>query len=324
MRIKWNLELVKKYVIENSNCKVLSINFVNTKSNLLFQCECGNKFETKLDTFIRQNKRQCDKCTSLNRKNKMKYDLKYIRDFIKENSDCVLLSSEYINNKENLQFKCVCGNIFETTFNEFYNGNKRQCNNCGDNIRRLNQIKYTLEEVSEMFENHGYKLISKEYLGTDHYLEFICLNHPNNIQTTRIVDISRSNHVCKYCQNESKRGENNPNFNPNLTNVEREKGRNILGEETIRTWRKGVYERDNYTCQCCRTRKSGVFNAHHLNGYNWDRENRFNIDNGVTLCEDCHKDFHSKYGYGHNTKEQFNKWILKNRKNYSILKCFHV
>ena len=49
-------------------------------------------------------------------------------------------------------------------------------------------------------------------------------------------------------------------------------------------------------------------NAHHLNGWNAFPEQRFDLDNGVTLCTDCHKDFHSQYGYGDNTREQFNEY----------------
>ena len=100
------------------------------------------------------------------------------------------------------------------------------------------------------------------------------------------------------------KGENNPRYNPNLTQEERELGRNIDGYVE---WRNEVFKRDNWTCQCCG--KNGDINAHHLNGYNWDKEHRVDIDNGVTLCEDCHREFHQLYGYGYNTKEQYEEFI---------------
>lgn len=49
--------------------------------------------------------------------------------------------------------------------------------------------------------------------------------------------------------------------------------------------------------------------AHHLDGYNWAKDKRLEVDNGVTLCEDCHKTFHNEYGRGDNTKEQYNNFI---------------
>ena len=48
---------------------------------------------------------------------------------------------------------------------------------------------------------------------------------------------------------------------------------------------------------------------HHLDGYNWCIEKRTDETNGITLCENCHKNFHSIYGFGGNTKEQFEEWI---------------
>ena len=125
----------------------------------------------------------------------------------------------------------------------------------------------------------------------------------------------KTNHFCsKECMGEWRKGrfcgENSSRWNPNITNEERELGRHISG---IDEWRKSVYERDNYTCQCCGDDKGGNLNAHHLNGYNWDKEHRTDVDNGITLCEECHKKFHKIYGKGNNTKEQF-EYFIKNER----------
>ena len=53
-------------------------------------------------------------------------------------------------------------------------------------------------------------------------------------------------------------------------------------------WRKAVFERDQYTCQFCR-RKGGKLNADHIKPFGEFPEHRFDVDNGRTLCEDCHK-----------------------------------
>ena len=65
------------------------------------------------------------------------------------------------------------------------------------------------------------------------------------------------------------------------------------GTEQYRQWRKSVFERDNYTCIYCHQR--GIqLNAHHVRSWANNPSQRFNIHNGITLCEKCHKELHKR------------------------------
>ena len=52
-------------------------------------------------------------------------------------------------------------------------------------------------------------------------------------------------------------------------------------------WRSRVFERDNWTCQTCGLR--GYVEPHHIKGWTKYPELRYVIENGITLCYDCHK-----------------------------------
>lgn len=124
------------------------------------------------------------------------------------------------------------------------------------------------------------------------------------------------NHKLFFCTNECYKknigkyvsGENNPYYNPNLTDEDRLDTRRY---PEYYEWRLKVYERDNYTCQLCGGNKSGTLIAHHLNGYSHFSDERTVLENGITLCKECHAEFHTEYGYGYNTKEQFKEYYSK-------------
>jgi hypothetical protein len=112
------------------------------------------------------------------------------------------------------------------------------------------------------------------------------------------------------------KGENHPQYNPDKTDEERLMGRYVIGDSIVK-WRNEVYKRNNYTCQSCYS-IGGRLNAHHLDGWNWCKEQRFNVENGVTLCEDCHNDFHKVYGRGNNTKQQFEEFKQAKKNNEQL------
>jgi hypothetical protein len=56
-------------------------------------------------------------------------------------------------------------------------------------------------------------------------------------------------------------------------------------------WRVAVLERDEYKCQHCE-KTGGRLHAHHLKTFKMHPDLRYDVDNGVTLCNKCHEDLH--------------------------------
>lgn len=119
-------------------------------------------------------------------------------------------------------------------------------------------------------------------------------------------DKEYSEHIKEICR--SRKGILNGRFNPHITDEEREIQRNT---QQNYEWRNNVYVRDNYRCVLCGDDKGHNLIAHHLDGWDRNRDKRYDVSNGVTLCEACHKNFHHIYGYGDNSKEQFCEYKRK-------------
>lgn len=56
-------------------------------------------------------------------------------------------------------------------------------------------------------------------------------------------------------------------------------------------WRKAIFSKFNYICQECGVR-GGCLSAHHIKPWAEYPELRYDIENGICLCYDCHMELH--------------------------------
>lgn len=74
-----------------------------------------------------------------------------------------------------------------------------------------------------------------------------------------------------------------------------------------RRWRIAIRKKFNSTCDIC-LEDEGKLHAHHLSNWKDNYDARFDEDNGVLLCQQCHMSFHSEYGKTNNTPEQYTEY----------------
>lgn len=116
--------------------------------------------------------------------------------------------------------------------------------------------------------------------------------HRNNLKKSK--NAGKKN----YWFGKKREGKDNPNWKGGITPL----FQIIRTSNQYQKWRSDIFERDNWTCQTCQ--KRGVYlEAHHIKEFSKIlRENEVNnfqkaikceelwsLDNGVALCEDCHK-----------------------------------
>lgn len=239
--------------------------------------------------------------------------------------------------------KCdYCNSDFTQTYANYNRGhkeiNKDCCSNCTHKkTKEINIIKYGTNknselsiikgfkngrkkkpytEIEKLFANKNLELLisEKEYINNNYRtvdkLKYRCNIHKDSIQYISYDGLSQSIKGCRYCAKELVSGENNWNWKGGI-NSENENARKSL---EYKQWRKSVFKRDKYTCQCCGDNTGGNLNAHHIENFSNNEELRYDVDNGITLCKNCHSlniegSFHSVYGAYNNTRKQLEEYI---------------
>ncbi len=87
------------------------------------------------------------------------------------------------------------------------------------------------------------------------------------------------------------KGEKNYNWKGGVSTI------NMI-DRTSSLWKEckaNILKRDYYKCVICGVNNKKL-QAHHLKSFSKFPELRFVIGNGVTICQNCHEEFHSKYG----------------------------
>lgn len=292
----FTIEEVREFVCNNSESLLLSNKYVRAKKKLRFQCNCGREYITTFNSFKYKNKRQCDVCSGSKQPT-----TKEVKKICKQKG-LKPLFKEYKNSRTRMLCETKEGYLVFVTYTSLKQNRKFS-------VFHTNN-KHSIDNVHQYIKNNNIetKCISKEYKGSNsHNLRFRC--ECGNEFEMAWSDFRIRNKSCPECGIKQRSGKKHYAYNEYLTKEERMERRRLSSSENMRKFREAVFERDNYTCDICSSRskegESVTINAHHLNGYHWFKKGRYDASNGVTMCEVCHKKFHSLYGRLDNTKEQY-------------------
>lgn len=108
----------------------------------------------------------------------------------------------------------------------------------------------------------------------------------------------------RLLQSQKMRGSNSPNYKGGVTPI----NMRLRGCSKYKIWRESVYKRDAYTCIWCGDNKGGNLEPDHIIPFSYildqirfqfgvenlydkalESELLWNINNGRTLCKDCHR-----------------------------------
>lgn len=230
---------------------------------------------------------------------------------------------ELLNNKFDIDIQYICNKhrefgIQTISWNHLNNG--EGCKICGYE-HRADKQRFTYEYVKNIIENDfkedNCKLLSGYTNYNDYSLKIKC--NCGDTFVTSLYCFIHGKRKCNKCSIKLVSGENHWNWKGGLSN----ETQLLRFTPEYKDWRKQVFKRDNYTCQCCGDNSGGNLEAHHIENFSSHPELRFDTNNGITLCTNCHSfyvkgGFHNIYGTINNTKEQLIEY-LSLHKSTSIL-----
>lgn len=167
----------------------------------LIHLKCGNKFMMRPGKFIGTPKCKGNRCPICNKS--YKKDISEIKKLAKE-FNCDLLSTEYINNKENLQFKCLeCKKVFNMSYNKFSSKNRLiKCPDCLKKYNNSKNKKDNEEFIKEVFNEVGneYTILSNYNTCRDKVLiRHNCKKCNNNIFEVKPTNFLSNHTRCPIC-----------------------------------------------------------------------------------------------------------------------------
>lgn len=209
---------------------------------------------------------------------------------------------------------CTCGDVFTREYRPYRYAKLETfpCQSCHkkQNYQKQLETQGLDPEIAKSYFTKSGATMLTEYSGLANPIRFQCRCGKEGTVTLNPVHYGRQQEIiCKDCvniklveggrdmdrQNKIKRlsGADHPSWNPNLTDEDRAATKHGRPPEFERWWR-AVYRRDKYTCQIS-GQVGGALSAHHIKWFGRHPDGRYDVENGITISRELHKEFHSLY-----------------------------
>lgn len=274
-------EFVKEQ-FEKEKWELLSKEYINAHTKLRYKCLKSHEHSITWNDWKAGNR--CPYCAGQG-----KPTIEFIGSKLAEKG-CILLTTEYINSKQKLEYICPNGHrhsIFWTNWQQGRDG----CSYCSGYIRK------TIKFVRSEFAKEGYKLDAEEYINNNQKLDYTC---PDGHKHSISWNSWQLGHRCPTCFHIKYSGPNS-----NLW-----KG-GIACEPYCEIWiepefKQMILERDNYQCQNSDCWGTGSKLMRHHIDYNKKNCDPFNI---ITVCNSCN----SRANFNRDYWQKFYKEVIKRK-----------
>ena len=169
------------------------------------------------------------------------------------------------------------------------------CRQCYSIFHSRNTKQHICEVCGKTFKGlkqNSNRFCSRECYNISHSIK----NKKRKCPTCQKIFIAKASED-KYCSVECynkdrhmPKGENHWNWKGGISKI------NDRHDSTeYKDWRLKVYKKDNYKCVKCGSKEK--INAHHIYSWHHYPKLRYEVSNGITLCQNCHIKIHQQYGY---------------------------
>ena len=224
------------------------------------------------------------------------------------------LKSKYVDEELSLnEIADICNVSHKTISNwkiRFDMGNKtykkiiKECSNCGENVERRPSMfegenVFCSTKCESIFKTDK-KNVECAFCGDEirkvnsqiNNNNFCSIDCRTSFYSGKQHGMSNSRYIqCYHCKDDFKRPESHINKDKNFCSKECYheyiKTNDNRNSNKAKKWRNDIRNRDNWTCQDCGEKKENI-EAHHIKKWKDNPDKRFEMDNGVSLCLECH------------------------------------